>query len=188
MGWVVGSLRGHRLLWHSGGIDGFTTYVVLLPDDDIGVTASVNVHMTQNLPLALTLDVADALLGESNEAFWTDRLFTPADATPPPAQREGEPAPAVHTLDAYAGTFAHPGYGGFRSVLDGSALAFHVGEFAVTSTHRHFDTWDINYEPLGAKGTVTFITDANGLVTEAVVAFEVEESGPIRYLRCEAAG
>ena len=182
LGWMVASLRGHRVLWHSGGIDGFTTYVLLLPDDDIGVVASVNLHLTQNLPLALVLDMADALLGEPSETFWTDRLFESPEETPP-QQREGEPAPPTHALDAYVGTFANPGYGRLEVTLAKNALSFRLGDFTVTSSHRHFDTWDVNYQALDAKSTVTFITGADGTITEAVVTFEVEESGPIRYLR-----
>ena len=182
MGWVDASLRGHRVLWHSGGIDGFTTYVLLLPDDDIGVVASVNLHLTQNLPLALVLDVADALLGEPSEPFWTDRLFSAPEETPP-AQREGEPARPSHPLDAYVGSFTNPGYGGLEVALTKNALSFKLGDFTVPSTHRHFDTWDVNYEALDAKATVSFVTHADGSISEAVVKFEVEDSGPIRYLR-----
>ena len=182
MGWVVGTMRGHRVLWHSGGIDGFTTYVLLLPDDDIGVVASVNVHLTQTLPLALVLDVADALLGEASESFWTDRLFAAPEETAPAQRAERSSAP-TQPLGAYVGTFTNPGYGQLDVALDNKSLSFRLGDFTVSSSHRHFDTWDTNYEPLDAKATVTFVTDAKASITEAVVEFEVEESGPIRYVR-----
>ncbi|MGZ3443829.1 MAG: serine hydrolase, partial [Polyangia bacterium] len=34
-GWMVGDERGHRLVSHNGGINGFSTMIVRLPDDDV---------------------------------------------------------------------------------------------------------------------------------------------------------
>lgn len=190
MGWMVATLRGRRLLWHSGGIDGFTTYALFLPDDDIGVVASVNLHLTQNLPLAVVLDVADALLGESAEQRWTDRLFEASGPPEPeaPAPRHGEPSPAAHHLDAYVGTFTNGGYGALDVSVRKGTLAFRLGELPVDASHRHFDTWDLSYAPLEATGTVSFTTTADGSVSEAIVVFEVNDTGPIHYTREQNSG
>lgn len=182
MGWMVATFRGRRLLWHSGGIDGYSTYAVLLPDDDVGVLASTNLHMTQTLTLAVVLDVADALIGETAGEFWTDRLFVTPEV-PAPAPRDGEPTPSTHPLTAYIGTFSNAGYGDLTVSPTSVGLELRLGECAVTALHRHYDTWDVTYEPLDAKGTVTFHTDAGGTVAEAVAAFEVNDTGPVRYVR-----
>ena len=187
MGWVVGTLRGRRLLWHSGGVDGFTTYAVLMPDDDIGVVASVNLHLTQTLPLGIVLDVADALVGETAETFWTDKLFEDPEPPAPPQPRQGEPSPPIHSLDAYVGTFRNAGYGDLHVQRDGG-LVFRLGECDVEATHRHLDTWDLTYAPLDTDATVSFTTDADGEVCEAVVVFEIDETQPVRYERRDGGG
>jgi len=44
MGWLDFTYRGgHRFVSHAGGIDGFTTYIALLPDDDLGLVINTNV-------------------------------------------------------------------------------------------------------------------------------------------------
>ncbi|MPY92428.1 MAG: serine hydrolase [Acidimicrobiia bacterium] len=37
-GWIAVDYRGgHELIWHNGGIDGFSTFIGFLPDDDLGL-------------------------------------------------------------------------------------------------------------------------------------------------------
>ncbi len=42
LGWLIGRYRDHRLLEHGGGIDGFQTECMLLPDQGIGVAVMTN--------------------------------------------------------------------------------------------------------------------------------------------------
>jgi CubicO group peptidase (beta-lactamase class C family) len=44
MGWLDFAYRGgHRFISHAGGIDGFTTFIAVLPDDDLGLIINTNV-------------------------------------------------------------------------------------------------------------------------------------------------
>jgi CubicO group peptidase (beta-lactamase class C family) len=44
MGWLDFTYRGgHRFISHAGGIDGFTTFIAFLPDDDIGLVVNTNI-------------------------------------------------------------------------------------------------------------------------------------------------
>ena len=42
LGWVIDMYRGHRRIWHNGGIDGFVTSVMLFPDEGIGLVSFDN--------------------------------------------------------------------------------------------------------------------------------------------------
>src|SRR5215467_4363689 len=42
LAWVVTSYRGHNLVWHNGGIDGFYALLSMLPDDHMGVVVLTN--------------------------------------------------------------------------------------------------------------------------------------------------
>jgi CubicO group peptidase (beta-lactamase class C family) len=62
LGWMIGRYRGHRLAEHGGGIDGFQTECVLLPDDGIGVAVMTNTSSSAMAP-AVAYRVLDELLG-----------------------------------------------------------------------------------------------------------------------------
>jgi CubicO group peptidase (beta-lactamase class C family) len=184
LGWLVSTWRGRPMVSHTGGIDGFTTHTLVLTDDRIGVTISVNQHLS-SLAMAAALDIADALLGEAAEPSWFDRLHVGDTA---PAQRTPEdpvsPRPPVHPLSSYAGAYAHPGYGDLLVGVSDGSLAVRIGELDCTAQHRGLDTWDLRYEPLDADLPLTFETDAHGDVRRAVVQFAGEE--PAGYVRIGA--
>jgi len=189
LGWGVGSFRRHAVLWHTGGIDGFFTYTVLLPDDGLGVTVSSNVFNVQ-LSMAAGLDIVDALLGVEGEASWVERMHpgdVPAAPEPRAPETETDPTPPTHPLADYAGTFANGGYGDVVVTVVDDALAVTVGEFEHDARHRHFDTWDLRYVALDADEMLTFNTDADGVVAEALIRFE-PEAEPIRFRRVSADG
>jgi CubicO group peptidase (beta-lactamase class C family) len=192
MGWVVGTFRGRSMLWHSGGVDGFSTHVLLLPDDGIGVASSANLHGSQ-LPFAAVLDIADSLLAMPGERSWADRMhWTSAEATEAaqddsasgnaPAPRRAETAFPTHSLGEYAGTFSHPGYGELVVTVTDGAITARLGEFDLEVKHRHYDTWDARYDVLEADMALTFRTDAGGTVADLAADFG-DGSDSIVFLR-----
>lgn len=85
-GWMLGTLRGHKMIWHGGDIHGFNGEALRLPDDKLFV----------------------AVLGNGNrDLIDTDRVaFTAAAVAignPFPTQKAITLAPEA--LDAFAGTY-----------------------------------------------------------------------------------
>jgi CubicO group peptidase (beta-lactamase class C family) len=187
MGWLVSTWRARPMVSHTGGIDGFTTHTLVLTEERIGVTISVNQHLS-SLAMAGCLDIADTLLGEAAEPSWFDRLHAGDGEELAPAQRApSEPAAArapVHPPASYAGLYTHPGYGELLVTVSEGSLAVRVGELDCTVTHRQLDTWDVRYEALDADLSLTFETDAHGDVRRTVVEFAGED--PVGYLRSGA--
>jgi hypothetical protein len=158
-------------VWHNGGVDGFTTQTFLLPREGVGILASANQHLS-NFPLAAVLSIADALLGERAEESWFDRL-RPPDASPSaPEPRTVSTGPS-HALASYAGSFSNALYGELLVDAGPTGLTARLGEVAVDLTHRHYDTWDLRYEPLEMDAAVTFAADPAGDIAGADVAFEL---------------
>ncbi len=188
-GWLSGTFRGRKLVWHNGGVDGFATQTLLLPDDRLGVVASANLHMS-NLPMAVVFEVADALLGTGDETGWYDRLRPGAPegadedpaAVPQQTAPPAPPAPPSHPLSAYAGTYRDAGYGELVVAVAGETLAVRIGDFDVEARRRRFDTWDLHYDPLEVDVLLTFVTDADGVVTEAWAPLD-PSFPPVRFGR-----
>ena len=179
LGWLIATYRGRPALLHAGGIDGFLTETLVLPEDGFGVTVSANVHMS-DLPLPATLAMADAALG-TDGIDWYRR-----------AQERGEPAeapagtperrPPTQDLAAFAGTYRHQGYGDLVVSSQGDQVSVGLGAGRFEVSHRSLDTWDLRYPPLDARFTMTFLTGADGKPAEAVVPFD-DGTAPIRFSR-----
>jgi Beta-lactamase/Domain of unknown function (DUF3471) len=180
-GWMIGTYRGRRLVWHNGGIDGFHTEIALLPDDRVAVAASSNILQT-NLPVAVVFHCIDTLLGEKPKP-WSKNLRAEAEAAPAPQRpRVVTGTQPSHPLEEYAGEYEHPGYGTLQVSLRGKGLRVQLSELDVSTKHRHFDTWTIGYAPLGADWPLTFLTDADGQVSAAEMPLEPTIK-PIRFER-----
>lgn len=61
-GWMIGNLRGHRTVEHGGGIMGFTSYGLALPDDRVYVAILTNSVAPGRDPESRAVRVAEAVL------------------------------------------------------------------------------------------------------------------------------
>lgn len=173
MGWMVESYRGHRVLRHGGGIDGFSSHVAIIPEQRIGVAVLAN-QDGSSLPIVLVRAVLDDLLG-LDPIDWSQRLHlressvrdSIADAQSRPVSDEQPPA---HPESAYSGRYEHSGYG--VAEVDVPRGVMRLGEVEFPLRHRTFETWDATLALFDLTRTITFLTDPNGSVTAFEVALE----------------
>jgi CubicO group peptidase (beta-lactamase class C family) len=187
LGWVVGRYRGRKHVHHSGGIDGFYTECMLLPEEGIGVAVVSNRLVT--LGQVIAHRVLDELL-EEEPIDWSGRIKERMDAMEKGGQEaraaapKVENAPPLRELSEYAGEYSHPGYGTFKISLDEDRLVpeFGTGEF--TLTHRHFDVFDLEWHELSGDTVfhLTFQTGVAGDVVGLTIPFEPSLE-PIRFDR-----
>jgi CubicO group peptidase (beta-lactamase class C family) len=189
MGWVTLRYRDQPMLMHAGGVDGFRTDIVVLPRQRIGVLVSANIFPS-TLPFAAALQIVDRLLGHSDVSWYDDVRETGAPKPDAEAAAAVE-APAIagpptHPVGEYVGVYKNPGYGELVVTAEAGDLQIRIGDSDLSTTHRHFDTWNAHYALLALDLTVTFIVDAEGLVGEAVVP--LDEGGPTRFGRVSPGG
>jgi CubicO group peptidase (beta-lactamase class C family) len=181
-GWLKGTYRGHRLVWHNGGVDGFCSQTLLLPDERSGVIVSGNLHST-NFPFAVALAAADALLAVSAEVSWFD-VLRPGDGDAVAADEQSDasaprladdaPSAPSRPLSAYAGTYVERGYGRLVVSVDGGELTARFGEFDIELVHRDGDTWGLSYPPLDVTGSLHFERDGADGVAAACATFDAD--------------
>jgi CubicO group peptidase (beta-lactamase class C family) len=189
LGWSIGRYREHALAQHSGGIDGFTTHCLLLPDDGIGVVVLTNTSASL-MHLVVACRVLDELLGaEPLDVFGF--LKPRFDAVmggmsqAKAVRRVVADAPPARPLAAYAGQYEHPGYGIITIDLDGDALKPSLGTMDLSLDHRHYETFDLTWHEMGDQPTVfplTFQSDPDGDVNALTVRFELLVE-PLRFGR-----
>jgi CubicO group peptidase (beta-lactamase class C family) len=63
-GWFISSYEGHRLIEHGGGINGFTSYALIMPEDQIFVALLTNGAIEGRIPEPLAFRIAGLTLGQ----------------------------------------------------------------------------------------------------------------------------
>ncbi len=171
LGWRVSTYRGHTVVYHGGAIGGYRSYVILLPDHDIGVVSLTNVNRSQ-INRVIAYKAIDRLL-DLEVINWSKRF---KERMEPPADVECHPDPELtHSLDAYTGTYEHPAYGEFKIERRDNRLA--VTRYGATSNLVHCK-FNMFYRERGHWGAFrsrlefTFHVNEQGEVDRVLVPVE----------------
>jgi CubicO group peptidase (beta-lactamase class C family) len=189
LGWMIGRYRDHRLVEHGGGIDGFQTECMLLPDDGIGVVVLTNTSSSA-MPPVVAYRVLDELLN-LEPLDWFSPFKARFDAAMAGmreargARRVVASAPRPRPLDAYAGDYEHPGYGTLTITAEAGTLQPRLGTMDLSLAHRHYETFDLEWHELGDQShlfPLMFLSDPDGDITALTVPFEPAVE-PLRFDR-----
>jgi len=148
--WVVTAYRGHNLVWHNGGIDGFYALLSLLPDDHMGVVVLTNMP-GQPAPEILAYNVYDRLLG-LDQVPWLAR-FKDLEAKRKKQEEESKKTKVSdkktgthpsHDLKDYAGNYENPGYGLIKVAQKADALELSLNKLGPYPLgHYHYDVFQV---------------------------------------------
>jgi CubicO group peptidase (beta-lactamase class C family) len=171
LGWVAQDYRGHRIIQHSGGTQGFRAIVVLIPGKNVGFAIANNSEDNEFVP-GLEYMLLDHYLGlpehdwlKAFKEFYDARNATglaaqKAAAAARPASRPSLP------LSGYAGAYADPWYGPIEITERDGALAIDFRQtpgMAGPLEHWAYDTFVARWpDPLIEPAFVTFALDAAG--------------------------
>lgn len=186
LGWQVQDYRGHRMLQHGGGIDGFTSLMAVLPEEDLGVVVLSN-RVGSAFTRAVALTAVDRAL-DLEPRDWTARFREQAEQArqtsgsgPSDTARAG--APPSHPLADYAGAYRHPAYGTMRVSSAGDSLVARLGALTIDLDHRHYGVFDGRAaNPLLQEMSFAFQfeTDRSGDVEALTVPLE-PSADPLRF-------
>ncbi|MBI1257378.1 MAG: serine hydrolase [Chloroflexi bacterium] len=189
LGWASQTYRGHTLIRHGGGIDGFISSVSFLPFDDIGIIILTNLNETPIVPV-IHFNLCDRLLG-LDQLPWSDRTRELTDKMTAAGEEAKQKLLSQrilgtrpsHPLDAYVGTYQHPGYGTLTIRLEDKTLIAKTDLLDLKFEHHHYDVFI-----LSGKGEVemfmpaSFEIDLKGAVVSISVPFE-PNGDPIVFTR-----
>jgi CubicO group peptidase (beta-lactamase class C family) len=190
LGWLIGRYREHRLAHHNGGIDGYITECMMLPDDGIGVAVLTNASSGAAAASVVAYRVLDELLG-LEPIDWSAQYRPLYDAVltgrseAREARRVVPDAPRPRPLEAYAGQYRHPGYGTLAISAEAGELQPAFGTMKLSLAHRHFETFDLEWHELGDQPAVfplMFLSNPDGEITALTVPFEPSVE-PLRFDR-----
>ena len=178
-GWIVESYHGHTVLQHGGSVHGFTSHMLLLPDDGIAIVVLNNV--ASSLPRTISSSLRDRLLGLTPDDYLGKTLAQLKQDKQNDLQRRitfdakasGHPS---LPLAAYAGTYFHPAYGDIHVTVQGNRLIVHFDAYELQLRQYQHDTfaWDENL--------AQFQFDSSGNVTQLLLPLEPSVK-PFKFLR-----
>jgi CubicO group peptidase (beta-lactamase class C family) len=171
LGWIVQDYRGHKVVQHSGGTQGFRTIVALLPEKNVGFVIVNNSEDNEFAP-GLEYELLDHYLGlpkqdwpKAYKAFFDARVVAGLEAQR--AAGAGRPTSSKPSLAlaGYAGRFSDPWFGEITIVEKDGALVTDFGRAGMTATLEHwaYDTFVARWEdPLIEPAYMSFQLDAAG--------------------------
>lgn len=181
MGWGINVYRGHPVVSHGGGIDGFISSVAFLPRDNAGVVILTNGDRGGNQVCSIiAYNVYDRILG-LRQIPWDKRIkkrFDEARKKSKEARDKNKEKPVPntkpsHKLEDYAGDYENPGYGIFTIKKDGDQLKAAFNDLHFTGLHFHYDVFEFTstFNP-DRKIKVTFHTDIKGNISRGSVPLQ----------------
>jgi len=186
LGWGVSTFYGEPLYSHSGGLWGMTTFIMVLPEQGLGVFVSNN--LLSPAPRAVANDIVDQFLADESPDAGKDwiaivsdamntRLSDAATAVEEAAQSRVVDSKPSLPLDAYVGTYRDPWYGDISiSKDDDGVLWFRSArseKLAGPLEHYQYDTFIARWE-------------TRNLNADAFVSFTLSPEGSVERIRMKA--
>jgi CubicO group peptidase (beta-lactamase class C family) len=181
LGWGLKDFHGYLHVGHSGGLQGMTTYIALLPE--LGVATIVLTNMWSPASRAISNQILQAEASESTED-WVEIYAGAAQERADEArqavekafaERNAESKPTL-ALEAYAGTYRDPWYGDVFVELDGDRLVMRFGRTELLTgelEHFQYDTFVARWEDRSLFG-------------DAYASFSINAEGEVESVKMKA--
>jgi CubicO group peptidase (beta-lactamase class C family) len=183
LGVSVRSYRGHKLVDHGGGIDGFISAMSWMPHDRLGVVVLTNLSGINPAPNIVTLNAYDRLLGldpvdyvaRSKAAQERNQRQGAEREKKREAERTDGTSPS-RPLAQFAGTYEHPAYGTVTIAENESRLSLTRGRETTLLEHFHYDVFravaTVDTREWTARPRMTFTAGASGRVESIAIPLE----------------
>ncbi|MET0337988.1 MAG: serine hydrolase [Caulobacter sp.] len=172
LGWRVVDYKSHRIVWHTGGIAGYRSIAVLVPDLDLGFSVLTNAEDTA-LIMGLMYELLDHYIDPASNSDWPaqwaalNRAQASAAAKSVEHLKRDQSRPAL-PAHAYVGVYSDPWFGQIsvtdhkgELMLDFPQNPGMSGRLTPWSRDTFRTVWDDHsFEP----ALVSFAFDPNGKV------------------------
>jgi CubicO group peptidase (beta-lactamase class C family) len=156
LGWWIQDYGPHKVVYHTGDIDGFKALVFMVPRAKVGGVILVNLEQTRMIE-ALLFNLLDQLLGMPKKDWngFLLALVKKAEAKQKALAEEREKKRHKGTkpsrpLESYPGTYEDPAYGQVVVSLKDGVLQLQWNRYKGPLNHYHYDTFFTDKAPTGA--------------------------------------
>jgi len=178
LGLNIRDYRGKKMVTHTGGLPGYVSRVMLLPEIGLGVAVLTNQESSEAFD-AIAYHVVDHYLGapqidwiEAYRAAGARRAAGMADAEKKAAAARDTTSKPSLPLSGYAGTYADAWYGDITIALEQGKLVMrfsHTPSLVGDLEHWQHDTFVARWRDreLRADAFVTFALNPDGSIDQA---------------------
>jgi CubicO group peptidase (beta-lactamase class C family) len=180
LGWGVQDYHGRKLVGHSGGVSGFVTRVMLVPEENLGILVFTNAESGAAFE-SILFHILDAYFGVP-PTDWTAAMKAATDKGEKEAEetlatsskgRAANSKPSL-ALEKYAGVYNDAWYGPITIKQEGSGLAFsmdHTPKAVADLQHWQYDTFKAHWRDRTIEDAfVTFTLSPDGSIDHFTMA------------------
>ena len=182
LGWQLFRYRGKKVMEHGGNLPGFSSTVMISPEDNIGIFVSSTLNVTL-FSDAVRLSILDALT-DAPETDWYSRMRKQNEEMFDKVKKffapKGDPAPNTvpsHELKDYTGIYRVLGYREVTVTEDSGKLFMTFNDHKLPLSHYHYDvfTTDIEMDEIPPGLQVRFESDNTGNIAKVVILLGSEK-------------
>ncbi len=175
LGWGLNEFRGHKVVSHTGGLPGFVSLVMLIPDIQLGIVVLTNQEAGGAFS-AIGHRIADRYLGAPDTDWITayqkldekQRADAAEKVAKQSASRNAGSKPSL-PVAKYAGRYRDPWYGEITIAMERDALVLrfnHTPGLVADMEHWQYDTFKARWRDrsLDADAFVTFALNPDGAI------------------------
>ncbi len=172
LGWGLRDYQGRKLVGHTGGVAGFVSRVMLVPEEKLGVVILTNAEEDAAFD-AILFHVLDSYCG-SGDTDWIGVLHDAEESSQTEAEEEVKKRAAGRVsnskpslaLEKYAGKYEDAWYGPANLRMENGKLVFsleHTPTAVGELEHWQYDTFKTHWRDRTVEDAfVTFSLNANG--------------------------
>lgn len=184
-GWRVESFKGHYKINHGGNTSGFSSQVVMYPNDKLGIVVLTN-QQNSILPYI----IADAITNRMLDLPKTELNQYPVivnDISKIDTEIKGlnKDKISTHKLSEFCGKYSNKGYGTFEITQENNSLFITFPTFKFRLEHLYYDIFvmkQINDIPqvMNPEFALNFFTDNNGNISATKIKLQ---SKPVEFIK-----
>ncbi|MBP0968855.1 MAG: serine hydrolase [Oscillospiraceae bacterium] len=185
MGWFTETYRGHRMAEHGGNVNGFSTLVTLLPDQNLGSVIFVNNNGARNT-YSSSFHIMDQFLGIEG-GNWSQRFLdwqkkTQEASAGQMEQMFGKPIEGTspsQPLENFTGVYHNECYGDITITMEDGHLVLDFHQMVSELEHFHYDSFRLaSKDALLYEYVVQFLTSQRGQIDRITTPIALDPAVP----------
>ncbi len=172
LGWFTQTYQGYTMAHHNGNMNGFTSLLTLLPQEEFGIMLLTNAEYTHAVYAATLALIDDYLSLPAGD--WSNRYHAYAQKQGEGRRAfmkalQGEQQPETkpsNPLEAFAGTYHSKCYGDMVLCAGKTGLSLQYHQSVYDCVHFHYDVFTLSNPQNVLHGlNITFCTEESGIIS-----------------------